>query len=41
MLRDGRVVGTLDVEDARTDAFDKDDQTLFEELAAALPELYR
>ena len=41
VLRDGRVVGTLDIEDARTDAFDQDDQTLFEELAAALPDLYR
>lgn len=41
VLRDGRVVGTLDIEDARTDAFDNDDQTLFEELAAALPDLYR
>ena len=41
VLRDGRVVGTLDIEDARTDAFDQDDQALFEELAAALPDLYR
>ena len=41
MLLDGKVVGTLDVEDARTDAFDQDDQALFEQLATALPDLYR
>ncbi len=41
VLLDGKVVGTLDIEDARTDAFDQDDQALFELLAAALPDLYR
>jgi L-methionine (R)-S-oxide reductase len=41
VLLDGRVVGTLDIEDARTNAFSEDDQTLFEQLAAALPDLYR
>jgi len=41
VLLDGRVVGTLDIEDARANAFSNDDQTLFEQLAAALPELYR
>jgi putative methionine-R-sulfoxide reductase with GAF domain len=35
------VVGTLDIEDAATEAFDEDDQTLFEHLAAALTGLYR
>jgi putative methionine-R-sulfoxide reductase with GAF domain len=35
------VVGTLDIEDAATEAFDEDDQTLFEHLAAALTDLYR
>lgn len=35
------VVGTLDVEDAATDAFDEDDRILFERLAAALTDLYR
>lgn len=41
VVRDGAVVGTLDVEDARTDAFDGEDQALYEHLAAALAELYR
>jgi L-methionine (R)-S-oxide reductase len=41
VLLDGRVVGTLDIEDAKTNAFGKDDQTLFEQLAATLSELYR
>jgi putative methionine-R-sulfoxide reductase with GAF domain len=35
-----RVVGTLDVEDERTGAFDRDDRALFESLAAALTGLY-
>jgi GAF domain-containing protein len=39
-LRDGTVVGTLDIEDPGTDAFDDEDQTLFELLAAALSDLY-
>jgi GAF domain-containing protein len=34
------VVGTLDVEDPATDAFDEDDQALFEALATALTALY-
>jgi hypothetical protein len=34
------VVGTLDIEDPATDAFDDEDQTLFELLAAALSDLY-
>lgn len=41
VLLDGRVVGTLDIEDASANAFSDDDQTLFEQLAAALPDLYR
>lgn len=40
VLRDGTVVGTLDIEDPSTDAFDDKDQTLFELLAAALIDLY-
>jgi L-methionine (R)-S-oxide reductase len=36
----GRVVGTLDVEDERTGAFDRDDQALFESLAIGLAHLY-
>jgi GAF domain-containing protein len=40
VLLDGTVVGTLDVEDAATDAFDEEDRTLFEHLAAALTDLY-
>jgi L-methionine (R)-S-oxide reductase len=40
VLVEGRVVGTLDVEDERTGAFDDDDQTLFEQLAQALTGLY-
>jgi L-methionine (R)-S-oxide reductase len=40
VFADGQVVGTLDVEDARTDAFDQDDQALFESLAAPLTDLY-
>jgi L-methionine (R)-S-oxide reductase len=41
VLVEGRVVGTLDVEDERTGAFDEDDRTTFEALAAALTALYR
>jgi putative methionine-R-sulfoxide reductase with GAF domain len=41
VLVDGRVVGTLDVEDERTDAFDEDDRVLFEQLAEMLRGLYR
>jgi putative methionine-R-sulfoxide reductase with GAF domain len=40
VLVDGRVVGTLDVEDERTGAFDDDDQKLFEQLPHALIGLY-
>lgn len=36
VLRDGTVVGTLDIEDPSTDAFNEEDQTLFELLAASL-----
>jgi GAF domain-containing protein len=36
----GRVVGSLDVEDPSTAAFDADDRRLFERLAAALVALY-
>jgi putative methionine-R-sulfoxide reductase with GAF domain len=39
VLREGTVVGTLDIEDPGTDAFDDEDQTLFELLAAALSDL--
>jgi GAF domain-containing protein len=35
-----RVVGTLDIENAATGAFDEKDQALFEELAATLTDLY-
>jgi putative methionine-R-sulfoxide reductase with GAF domain len=41
VLDHGRVVGTLDVEDERTDAFDLEDTALFEQLAEALISLYR
>jgi L-methionine (R)-S-oxide reductase len=37
----GRVVGTLDIEDERKDAFDLEDQALFEQLGEALTGLYR
>ena len=40
VLLDKRVVGTLDVEDERTGAFDADDQKLFEQLAQALTALF-
>jgi L-methionine (R)-S-oxide reductase len=36
----GRVVGTLDVEDGRTDAFDREDEAVFVQLAEALTGLY-
>jgi L-methionine (R)-S-oxide reductase len=36
----GRVVGTLDVEDERTDAFGDNDRALFEQLTEALRGLY-
>jgi GAF domain-containing protein len=39
ILSAGHVVGTLDVEDAATDAFDADDSRLFERLAGALTAL--
>ena len=35
-----RVVGTLDVEDERTDAFGDEDRRLFERLAAEMRPLY-
>ena len=41
VLLDGEVVGTLDVEDAATDAFDEEDRIVFERFAAALTDLYR
>jgi GAF domain-containing protein len=40
VLADGRVVGTLDIEDERTEAFGDDDQKLFEQVAQALTGLY-
>jgi putative methionine-R-sulfoxide reductase with GAF domain len=40
LLADGRVVGTLDIEDERTEAFGDDDQKLFQQLAQALTGLY-
>jgi GAF domain-containing protein len=40
VLVDGTVVGTLDVEDERTDAFDEGDLALFERLAGALTQVY-
>jgi putative methionine-R-sulfoxide reductase with GAF domain len=39
VLREGTVVGTLDIEDPSSNAFDDEDQTLFELLAAALSDL--
>ena len=41
ILVGGRVVGTLDVEDEERDAFDREDQALFEQLAGALTSLYQ
>jgi GAF domain-containing protein len=40
VLLGGTVVGTLDIEDPATDAFDEKDQAFFEDLAAALAGLY-
>jgi putative methionine-R-sulfoxide reductase with GAF domain len=40
VLADGRVVGTLDVEDERTEAFGDDDQKLFEQVTQALTGLH-
>jgi putative methionine-R-sulfoxide reductase with GAF domain len=40
IFQEGRVVGTLDVEDERTNAFAGADQMFFEEVASALGELY-
>jgi L-methionine (R)-S-oxide reductase len=40
IFREGRVVGTLDVEDERTNAFAGGDQMFFEQVASALGELY-
>jgi L-methionine (R)-S-oxide reductase len=40
VLLNGRVVGTLDIEDEKTNAFNKGDQALFEELGSALSNLY-
>jgi L-methionine (R)-S-oxide reductase len=40
VLLGGTVVGTLDIEDPSTDAFDEGDRTLFEDLAAVLTGLY-
>ena len=37
---EGKVVGTLDVEDEATDAFSDADEALFETLAAAIAPLY-
>jgi len=41
VLVGGEVVGTLDVEDAATQAFEETDRILFERLAAVLTDLYR
>ena len=41
VLIQGRVAGTLDVEDERTDAFAVEDQALFERLAEVLSSLFR
>lgn len=40
VIAGNRVVGTLDVEDERTDAFGDDDRRLFERLAGELGPLY-
>jgi putative methionine-R-sulfoxide reductase with GAF domain len=40
VLIDGGVVGTLDVEDERTNAFEHEDRALFEQLTEALRGLY-
>ena len=41
MVLDRAVVGTLDIEDAKIDAFDEEDQNLFERIAAVMTDLYR
>ena len=41
VVLDRAVVGTLDIEDAKIDAFDEEDQNLFERIAAAMTDLYR
>ena len=40
IVLEGEVVGTLDVEDAATDAFAEHDQAHFEDVAEALADLY-
>lgn len=40
ILREGRVVGTLDVEDERIGAFDQDQLQVFERIGAAMPTLF-
>lgn len=40
VLLNGTVVGTLDIEDAATDAFGEQDRRLFEHVAAALVDVY-
>jgi putative methionine-R-sulfoxide reductase with GAF domain len=40
VLKHGRVVGTLDVEDHRTDAFTADDVARYEQLAQTLTQLW-
>jgi L-methionine (R)-S-oxide reductase len=40
VIADARVVGTLDVESARTGAFSEDDRGALERIAAELPPLY-
>jgi putative methionine-R-sulfoxide reductase with GAF domain len=41
VLDGDHVVGTLDIEDERIGAFTDEDQALFEQVAHALPELFR
>lgn len=41
VLAGGEVVGTLDVEDPSTNAFDERDRAFYERLAAALVDLFR
>jgi L-methionine (R)-S-oxide reductase len=41
VLHKGRIVGTLDIEDPRMDAFDEGDRVFFDRVAAALIELFR
>jgi GAF domain-containing protein len=40
VFADGQLLGTLVIEDARTETFSEDDQALFESVAAALTDLY-